>query len=91
MSTITVRIRRKGVITIPASLRRKYGLREGETLTLTDLGEGTLLLSRGSSGIDWSGDQIARVMREKGVTLDEVVHTLDEERETYFQEKYGAA
>lgn len=44
-STTTIQIRDKGVITIPVELRRQYGLRPGDVLTLIDLGEGRFLLT----------------------------------------------
>ena len=45
MSTVTVQIRRKGVITLPVELRRLYNLDEGDVLTLLDLGDGSFLLT----------------------------------------------
>ena len=41
----TVKIRRKGTITIPAKLRKEYKLYQGQTLTIIDLGKGTILLT----------------------------------------------
>ena len=46
----TLQIRGKGTITLPASLRKKYKLEEGEVLTVIDLGEGTILLKPMVSG-----------------------------------------
>jgi len=45
MATTTVQIRRKGLITLPAELRRQYNLTEGDALTLVDLGDGSFLLT----------------------------------------------
>ena len=45
MTTTTVQIRRKGVITLPVALRRQYGLDEGDVFTLVDLGDGSFLLT----------------------------------------------
>jgi AbrB family looped-hinge helix DNA binding protein len=43
----TVRIRSKGTITLPAFFWKKYGLKEGDTLTLIDLGDGKLMFAPG--------------------------------------------
>ena len=42
--TVTIQVRGRGDVTLPASLRAKYCLEEGDLLTLVDL-EGTVLLS----------------------------------------------
>jgi bifunctional DNA-binding transcriptional regulator/antitoxin component of YhaV-PrlF toxin-antitoxin module len=49
MSTMTVQIRRKGVITLPIELCRRYNLDEGDVFTLVDLGDGSILLTPGVS------------------------------------------
>ncbi len=89
MDTTTVQIRRRGVITIPASLRRRYDLDEGETLTLVDLGDGALLLTPQVSRVARMGDKVAQLMEQEGVSLEEMLQTLDEERESYYREHYA--
>lgn len=88
MDTMTVQIRRRGVITIPASLRRRYDLDEGETLTLVDLGNGALLFTPQVSRVAQLGNKVAQLIEEEGVSLEEMLQTLDEERENYYQEHY---
>jgi AbrB family looped-hinge helix DNA binding protein len=89
MTTTTVQIRRKGVITLPAELRRQYGLDEGDVFTLVDLGDGSFLLTPQLSQVARLGNQAARLMEEEGVTLEEMLEALDQERETYYQEHYA--
>ncbi len=88
MNTMTVQIRRKGIITLPVELRRRYSLDEGDVFTLADLGDGSFLLTPHVSQVARLGDQIARVMAEEGVDVEEIVKALDEERERYYQEHY---
>jgi bifunctional DNA-binding transcriptional regulator/antitoxin component of YhaV-PrlF toxin-antitoxin module len=88
MSTMTVQIRRKGVITLPIELRRRYSMDEGDVFTLVDLGDGSILLIPGVSKVAHYGDQVARVMEEEGVTLEEMFEVLAEEREAYYREHY---
>jgi bifunctional DNA-binding transcriptional regulator/antitoxin component of YhaV-PrlF toxin-antitoxin module len=84
----TIQIRNKGSLTLPAGLRRKYGLNEGDVLTLVDLGEGVFVLHSGASMVDRLGDRVAHMMTEEGVTLDDILGALDEERERYYQQRY---
>ena len=89
MTTMTVQIRRKGLITLPVELRRQYDLSEGDVFTLVDLGDGSFLLNTRVSQVARMGDQVARLMEEEGVTLEEMLETLDEERESYYQQHYA--
>jgi AbrB family looped-hinge helix DNA binding protein len=89
MATMTVQIRRKGVITLPVELRRRYGLEEGDVFTLVDLGDGSFLLTPQVSQVARLGDHVARVMAEEGVGLEEMLKVLDEERELYYRDHYA--
>ena len=91
MTTLTVQIRRKGVITLPMELRRQYSLDEGDVLTMIDLGDGSLLLVPRVSQVARLGDEVARLMGEAGVELEAVLEALDQEREAYYREHYAQA
>ena len=85
----TVQIRGKGTVTLPIELRRKYGLEEGDVITLIDLGGGSILLTPFVTRVDRLGDRVAQAMTEEEVSLDEILTALDEERERYYQERYA--
>jgi bifunctional DNA-binding transcriptional regulator/antitoxin component of YhaV-PrlF toxin-antitoxin module len=88
MSIVTVQLRRKGVITLPIGLRKRYGLNEGDVFALEDLGDGTFLLLPRVSQVARLGDRVAEVMEEGGVSTEEVLKALEEEREEYYREHY---
>ena len=83
-----IQIRSKGTVTLPIELRRKYGIDEGDVITLIDLGDGSFLLTPIVTQVDRLGDRVARAMKEAGVSEDELLAALDEERERYYQERY---
>ena len=85
----TIQIRGKGAITIPVELRRKYGLDEGDIITLIDLGDGSFLLTSMVTKVDSLGDRVAQAMAKEEISLDEILTALDEERERYYQERYA--
>lgn len=89
MTTTTVQIRRKGLITLPVELRRQYNLDEGDVLTLVDLGEGAFLLTPQVSQVARLGDRVARLMEREDVSLEDMLEALDQEREDYYQEHYA--
>ncbi len=85
----TIRMHGKGSVTIPIELRRKYGLDEGDIITLIDLGEGSFLLTSKVTQVDRLGDRVARAMAKEEISLDEILTALDEERERYYQERFA--
>jgi len=89
MATMTVQIRRKGIITLPVEIRRRYGLDEGDVFNLVDLGDGSFLLTPRVSQVARLGDQVARTMAEEGVDLEEMLKALDQEREFYYRKHYA--
>ena len=78
--TLTVNITQRGVLTLPKSIRNRYKLKPGDSLTLLDV-DGVLILSPLRSEIDLLADRISKALVEKGETLDSVLRTLREERE----------
>lgn len=88
MSAVKIQLRRKGILTLPVSLRRKYDLDENDVFTLEDLGNGSFLLIPQVSRVARLGDRIAEKMAEEEVSLAEMLTALDEERENYYREHY---
>ena len=86
---MTIQIRAKGLVTLPVELRRKYGLQEGDALSLIDLGDGCILLSPKISQVARLGDEVARIMSDEGVSTEEMLQTLEEERERYYRQHYA--
>lgn len=75
-----LRIRRKGILTLPASLRKKYKLEEGQMLTIIDLGEGRILLTPKVSQVDKLADQIAQEFKDEDITFEDLLQALKEVR-----------
>lgn len=84
----TVQIRGKGNITLPANLRKKYKLEEGELFSLIDVGDGSFFLVPKESKVMQNADKVAKKVKEANVTLEELFETLDEERKRYYKEHY---
>ncbi|RME49970.1 MAG: AbrB/MazE/SpoVT family DNA-binding domain-containing protein [Caldilineae bacterium] len=80
MTTITLQMAQRGVITIPKSLRESYGMQPGDTFTLLDLG-GIFVLNPQRSEIDAIADRMAAQWREDGESLETMLQALREERE----------
>jgi len=87
-SNSIIQIRNKGTITLPINFRRKYNLNQGDVFTLIDLGDGSFILTPKITQVNLLGDRIAQAMTEGGVSIDEILDALDEERERYYKEHY---
>ncbi|MGD0610462.1 MAG: AbrB/MazE/SpoVT family DNA-binding domain-containing protein [Anaerolineales bacterium] len=85
--TNTIQIRSKGTIIIPAAIRNKYRLKEGEVLNIIDLGNGSFLLSSRRSRVDELADKIRIEMEARGESLESMLRTLRDVRKEYATKK----
>ncbi len=90
MST-TLQVRQKGVLTLPVELRRRYNIADGDVLTLIEIGDGAFMLVPIVSQVARLGDQAAQALAESNVPLDDILHTLDDERRQYYRKHYAKA
>jgi bifunctional DNA-binding transcriptional regulator/antitoxin component of YhaV-PrlF toxin-antitoxin module len=79
----------KGEITLPAEIREKYGFDDWKVLSVVDMGDGSVLLKPYESELTKTAEEIQKRLEEDGVTLDDVLQTLDEVRKEMFKERYG--
>jgi bifunctional DNA-binding transcriptional regulator/antitoxin component of YhaV-PrlF toxin-antitoxin module len=89
MTVNTIQIRKKGSLTLPSELREKYGLNEGDVFTLIDLGEGSFLLTPRLSQVNRLGGRVTDILKEEGISQEELLNALDEERQRYYREHYA--
>ena len=83
----TIQIRKRGVLTLPAELREKYTIQEGDTYRLVDM-DGIFVLTPMVPMVPELAREIERIRQESGLSLEELLDGLKEERERYYQEKY---
>lgn len=84
MSSVTVQVAKRGLITLPKELRQKYDINPGDSLALMDLG-GVFVLSRQMSEVDILVDRLAGEWKERGETLEGILQAIREERARYGQ------
>jgi AbrB family looped-hinge helix DNA binding protein len=81
-------IRQRGQVTIPKSVRDASGLDEGCSVTLIPLGD-SILIAPQRLGLDEARMKIQQAIRATGLSADEVLAGLAEERQTLFGELYA--
>ena len=76
----TIRVRQRGGVTLPADLREKYGIRKGDTFRVIDL-DGIFVLTPMVPMVPELAREIERMRVEAGLSIEELLQTLREERE----------
>ncbi|MBN1269722.1 MAG: AbrB/MazE/SpoVT family DNA-binding domain-containing protein [Kiritimatiellae bacterium] len=80
--SMVVTIGQRGVMTVPKQIREAYHLKEGDEITLLDLG-GAFVLSPRRSEIDALSDRLERKLKGKGESLESMLLAIREERARY--------
>lgn len=88
MST-TLQLRAKGSVTIPIEFRQKYALNEGDTFTIIDMGDGSFFLVPRLSIVPKLVEEMETLRQEAGLTIDDLLAGLPDERRRLFEERYG--
>jgi len=85
---LTIQVRERGVVTLPAELREKYNIKNGKIFRLVDL-DGIFVFVPVVPMIPELASEIERIRLEAGLSIDELLDDLRKQRERYSQEKYG--
>ena len=81
----TVQVRQRGTLTLPADLRAKYGIKPGDTFRLVDL-DGVFVLTPMGPMVPELAREIERMRLAAGLSVEDMLTALREQRERYSQE-----
>ena len=84
-----VKVRNRGQLTLPASIRKDLRLDDEATLTLVKVGD-VILLSPRPLMVDAVAKKAERDMKKAGLKLEDFLTDLDRQRDRYVRERYGA-
>ncbi len=87
-TAFTVRVRERGQITLPQSVRNSLAVDTGDTLNLVQIDD-ILLLSPRQTMIPKLSQEFTELMHEEGVSLAELLQGLEKERQFIRQERYA--
>lgn len=82
------RLQKKGQVTIPADIREKLGLKEGDLVAFIETEQGIMISPREAIAMD-TLDRIGKALKESGVSLDDLIESGREIRGELLEEKYG--
>jgi bifunctional DNA-binding transcriptional regulator/antitoxin component of YhaV-PrlF toxin-antitoxin module len=83
-----VKVRGRGQVTIPLSLRKELQLGEDATLTVVKAGN-VLLMTPRSLRADTLAKEAQRELKKRGLRLEDVLGDLKRQRTGYNKERYG--
>ena len=85
----SVKVRGRGQVTIPASIRKELDLGDDATLSVVKVGDVLMLTPRKLIG-DAVAKKAARAMKKSGLRLEDLLTDLDKQRDRYNRERYGS-
>lgn len=83
-----VRVQEKGQVTLPTEVREKLGLKKGDLVSVIETDEG-ILISPQEIVATRALDRIGEVLKEKGLSLEEIIQSGREERGSIIEKRYG--
>jgi len=86
----TLQIRKRGVVTLPAELRQKYNIQEGDSFRVLDL-DGIFVLTPMVPMVPELAREIEKVRLEAGLSIEDLLKSLRQHRERYHRETYESS
>lgn len=86
--SITAEIKSRGQLTIPKKIRVMSHLEEGQIVSIIPVGDSVIVTPRRLE-LDDARREIKRILKETGISPEDLLSSLKEERERLYQETYG--
>lgn len=83
-----VRVQEKGQVTLPAAIRRRLGLKKGDLVAIVATPDGVLITPQ-EVVASQALDEIGAILREHGLSLEELIESGRESRDELVRERYG--
>jgi AbrB family looped-hinge helix DNA binding protein len=88
MRAFTAEIKSRGQLTIPKKIRVESHLEEGQIVSIIPVGSSVIITPKRLE-LDEARREIKKILRASGISLDDLLTGLKEEREKLYQETYG--
>jgi bifunctional DNA-binding transcriptional regulator/antitoxin component of YhaV-PrlF toxin-antitoxin module len=88
VKSFTSSIKSRGQLTIPKQLRKLSHLEEGQVVSIIPVGDAVLIAPRRIE-LEEARRQVRRLLRESGLSPEDILAGLADERETLYKEVYG--
>ena len=86
--SVTAEIKSRGQLTIPKKIRELSRLEEGQAVSIIPVGDSVIITPKRLE-LDDARREIKRILKAAGVSPEDLLAGLNEEREKLYQETYG--
>ena len=84
----TSEIKSRGQLTIPKKIREKCTLEEGQVVSLIPVGDSVFVTPKRLL-LDEARREIRKILKASGISVEELLSGIKEERKGLFEETYG--
>ncbi|MEJ2067790.1 MAG: AbrB/MazE/SpoVT family DNA-binding domain-containing protein [Deltaproteobacteria bacterium] len=88
MKPVTTEIKPRGQLTIPKKIRVMGHLEEGQVVSIIPIGDSVLITPK-RLALDEARRELRKLIKASGLSEEELLKGLQEEREGLYQETYG--
>lgn len=88
IKSITAEIKSRGQLTIPKKIRVMSRLEEGQIVSIIPVGDSVIITPKRLE-LDEARREIRRILKDTGVSPEDLLAGLKEERDKLYQETYG--
>jgi AbrB family looped-hinge helix DNA binding protein len=86
--SVTAEIKSRGQLTIPKKIREISRLEEGQAVSIIPVGDSVIITPK-RLDLDDARREIKKILKAAGVSPEDLLAGLNEEREKLYQETYG--
>lgn len=86
--SLLAEIKSRGQLTIPKKIREMSRLEEGQVVSIIPIGDSVIITPKRLE-LDEARRQIKKILQESGLSAEDVLAGLKEERKALFRETYG--
>ncbi|MDA8213820.1 MAG: AbrB/MazE/SpoVT family DNA-binding domain-containing protein [Nitrospiraceae bacterium] len=81
-------IKSRGQLTIPKKIREKGHIEEGQVVSIIPVGD-SIIITPKRLELDEARRQMKKLLKASGLSVEDLLSGLKEERETLYKETYG--
>ena len=87
LRAVITEIKARGQLTIPKKIREKSHLEEGQAVSIIPVGDSVIITPRRLT-LDEARRQIKMIVRDTGISIEELLAGIKEERRSLYEETY---